>query len=101
MQIYIREGGLSVKDRATITEYIQLLELFFKATQLLEGRGQHGRHSAIWEVLLMFECLLIQLGALKDRLEDLNHEDADVPEDHLVMNVSLVHYKLAEYYAIF
>ena len=46
-RLYIREGGLSGKDWATITEYIRLLELFAEATQLLKGRGQHGRHSAI------------------------------------------------------
>ena len=46
-RLYIREGGLSGKDWATITEYIRLLKLFAEATQLLEGRGQHGRHGAI------------------------------------------------------
>ncbi|KAI2485933.1 hypothetical protein Ptr902_00066 [Pyrenophora tritici-repentis] len=46
-RLYVREGGLSGKDWATITEYIQLLEPFAEATRLLEGRGQHGRHGAI------------------------------------------------------
>ncbi|CAE7003037.1 hypothetical protein PTTW11_01481 [Pyrenophora teres f. teres] len=46
-RLYIREGGLSGKDWATITEYIQLLEPFAEATRLLEGRGRHGRHGAI------------------------------------------------------
>ncbi|KAF7567886.1 hypothetical protein PtrM4_124990 [Pyrenophora tritici-repentis] len=46
-RLYIREGGLSGKDWATITEYIRLLELFAEATRLLEGRGRHGRHGAI------------------------------------------------------
>ncbi|KAI1521145.1 hypothetical protein PtrSN002B_012428, partial [Pyrenophora tritici-repentis] len=50
-RLYVREGGLSGKDWATITEYIQLLEPFAEATRLLEGRGRHGRHGAIWEVL--------------------------------------------------
>ncbi|KAK1914258.1 hypothetical protein P3342_007504 [Pyrenophora teres f. teres] len=68
---YVREGGLSGKDWATITEYIQLLEPFAEATRLLEGRGRHGRHGAIWEVLVTFEWLLDQLEALKDRLKDL------------------------------
>jgi hypothetical protein len=57
-RLYIREGGLSGKDWATITEYIRLLKPFAKATQLLEGRGQHGRHGTIWEVLVTFEWLL-------------------------------------------
>ncbi|KAG9381621.1 Dimer-Tnp-hAT domain containing protein [Pyrenophora tritici-repentis] len=89
-RLYIREGGLSGKDWATITEYIRLLEPFAEATRLLEGRGRHGRHGAIWEVL-----------ALKDRLKDVNYEDLDAPEDHLITNVNLAHCKLAEYYAKF
>ncbi|KAI1512316.1 Dimer-Tnp-hAT dimerization containing protein [Pyrenophora tritici-repentis] len=71
-RLYIREGGLSGKDWATITEYIRLLELFAEATRLLE-----------------------------DRLKDVNYEDLDAPEDHLITNVNLAHCKLAEYYAKF
>ncbi|KAI1507153.1 hypothetical protein Ptr86124_013903 [Pyrenophora tritici-repentis] len=100
-RLYIREGGLSGKDWATITEYIRLLEPFAEATRLLEGRGRHGRHGAIWEVLVTFEWLLDQLEALKDRLKDVNYEDLDAPEDHLITNVNLAHCKLAEYYAKF
>jgi hypothetical protein len=47
LRLYIRKGGLSGKDWATITEYIRLLKPFAEATQLLEGCGQHGCHSAI------------------------------------------------------
>ncbi|EFQ87876.1 hypothetical protein PTT_16444, partial [Pyrenophora teres f. teres 0-1] len=100
-RLYVREGGLSGKDWATITEYIQLLEPFAEATRLLEGRGRHGRHGAIWEVLVTFEWLLDQLKALKDRLKDVNYEDPDAPEDHLVTHVNLAHSKLAEYYEKF
>ncbi|KAA8618887.1 Dimer-Tnp-hAT domain-containing protein [Pyrenophora tritici-repentis] len=113
-RLYIREGGLNGKDWATITEYIRLLEPFAEATRLLEGtefkpyldsllegRGRHGRHGAIWEVLVTFEWLLDQLEALKDRLKDVNYEDLDAPEDHLITNVNLAHCKLAEYYAKF
>ncbi|KAG9376877.1 Dimer-Tnp-hAT domain containing protein [Pyrenophora tritici-repentis] len=77
------------------------LEPFAEATRLLEGRGRHGRHGAIWEVLVTFEWLLDQLEALKDRLKDVNYEDLDAPEDHLITNVNLAHCKLAEYYAKF
>ncbi|KAG9383702.1 Dimer-Tnp-hAT domain containing protein [Pyrenophora tritici-repentis] len=76
-RLYIREGGLNGKDWATITEYIRLLEPFAEATRLLEGT------------------------ALKDRLKDVNYEDLDAPEDHLITNVNLAHCKLAEYYAKF
>ncbi|KAG9382223.1 hypothetical protein A1F94_007877 [Pyrenophora tritici-repentis] len=87
---YIREGSKR-QDWATITEYIRLLEPFAEATRLLEGRGRHGRHGAIWEVLVTFEWLLDQLEALKDRLKDVNYEDLDAPEDHLITNVNLAH----------
>ncbi|KAG9385321.1 hypothetical protein A1F94_004868 [Pyrenophora tritici-repentis] len=95
-----KNRGLNGKDWATITEYIRLLEPFAEATRLLEGRGRHGRHGAIWEVLVTFEWL-DQLEALKDRLKDVNYEDLDAPEDHLITNVNLAHCKLAEYYAKF
>lgn len=85
----------------TITEYIRLLEPFAEATHLLKGRGQHGRHGAIWEVLVTFEWLLDQFDALKDRLKDVDYEDPDSPEDHLIANVNLAHTKLSEYYAKF
>jgi hypothetical protein len=98
-RLYIRKGGLSSKDWATITEYI--LEPFAEATRLLEGRGQHGRHGAIWEVQVTFEWLLDQLEALKDHLKDINYEDPEAPEDHLVTHVNLAHNKLAEYYEKF
>ncbi|KAI1675947.1 hypothetical protein L13192_02694, partial [Pyrenophora tritici-repentis] len=45
--------------------------------------------------------LLNQLEALKDRLKDINYEDPDAPEDHLVTHVNLAHSKLAEYYEKF
>ncbi|CAE7034396.1 hypothetical protein PTTW11_05423 [Pyrenophora teres f. teres] len=100
-RLYIREGGLSGKDWATITEYIRLLKPFAEATRLLEGRGRHGRYGAIWEVLVTFEWLLDQLEALKDRLKDVNYKDLDAPKDYLIINVNLAHYKLAKYYAKF
>jgi hypothetical protein len=47
LRLYVREGGLSGKDWATITEYIQLLKPFAEATRLLKGRGRHGCYGAI------------------------------------------------------
>ncbi|KAG9383570.1 Dimer-Tnp-hAT domain containing protein [Pyrenophora tritici-repentis] len=35
------------------------------------------------------------------RLKDVNYEDLDAPEDHLITNVNLAHCKLAKYYAKF
>jgi hypothetical protein len=100
-RLFVREKGLSGRDWATINEYIKLLEPFAEATRLLEGRGKHGRHGAIWEVLITFEWLLDQLEALKDRLREVDYNNPDAPEDHLVANVNLAHAKLCEYYAKF
>ena len=100
-RLFIREGGLTSQDWATIREYINLLEPFAEATRLLEGRGKHGRHGAIWEVLVTFEWLLTELEVLKDRLRDVDYNDPAAPEDHLMLNVNLAHAKLAKYYAKF
>ncbi|KAF7566069.1 hypothetical protein PtrM4_143890 [Pyrenophora tritici-repentis] len=43
----------------------------------------------------------LYLEALKDRLKDINYEDPNAPEDHLVTHVNLAHSKLAEYYEKF
>ncbi|KAG9378457.1 Dimer Tnp hAT domain containing protein [Pyrenophora tritici-repentis] len=94
-------SAATATSRRRKNQYIRLLEPFAEATRLLEGRGRHGRHGAIWEVLVTFEWLLDQLEALKDRLKDVNYEDLDAPEDHLITNVNLAHCKLAEYYAKF
>jgi hypothetical protein len=80
---------------------MKLLAPFAEATKLLEGRGQHGRHGAIWEVLVTFEWLLDELEALKDRLLEVDYNDPSAPEDHLKLNVNLAHQKLSQYYAKF
>ena len=46
-RLFIREGGLTAKDWATINEYIALLGPFAEATRLLKGRGGRGRYGAI------------------------------------------------------
>jgi hypothetical protein len=80
---------------------MKFLAPFAEATKLLEGRGKHGRHGAIWEVLVTFEWLLDELEALKDRLTEVDYDDPDAPEDHLKLNVNLAHQKLSQYYAKF
>lgn len=100
-RLYIREDGLKSRDWATINEYIQLLQPFAEATRLLEGRGQHGRYGAIWEVLITFEHLLETLESHKERLAQINYDDPDAPEDHLALNINLAHTKLSTYYSKF
>jgi len=70
---------------------MKLLAPFAEATKLLEGRGKHGRHGAIWEVLVTFEWLLDELEALKDRLIEVNYDDLYTLEDCLKLNVNLAH----------
>jgi len=100
-RLFLREGGLNAGDWATITEYMRLLAPFAEASKLLEGRGKHGRHGAIWEVLITFEWLLNELEALKERLKDIDYNDPLAPEDHLMLNVNLAHKKLSQYYSKF
>ncbi|RYN17080.1 hypothetical protein AA0121_g12250 [Alternaria tenuissima] len=95
---FIQEGGMHAKDWATITEYKQLLKPFKEATMLLQGRGASSSHSAIWEVLITFEWLLAQLKSQKERLQSIDYEDPNAPEDHLKTNVNNAHAKLSEYY---
>jgi hypothetical protein len=52
---------------------MKLLAPFAQATKLLEGRGKHSRHGAIWEVLITFEWLLDKLEALKDCLIEVDY----------------------------
>ena len=97
-RLFIREGGLTSKDWATINEYLLLLQPFDEATHLLQGRGKSKRHGAIWEVLITFEYLLGKLEEMKERLSSINYEDPDAPEDHLFINVNAAWAKLNYYY---
>ncbi|RAQ98540.1 ribonuclease h-like protein [Stemphylium lycopersici] len=54
-RLFLREGGLDAGNWATINEYMKLLAPFAEATKLLEGRGKHGRHGAIWEYYAKFD----------------------------------------------
>jgi hypothetical protein len=51
---------------------MELLVPFAEAAILLEGRGNNGRHGAIWKVFLTFEWLLDEPEALKDRLDEVD-----------------------------
>ena len=52
-------------------------------------------------MLITFEWLLGQLEAVKERLKDINYNDSEASEDHLMVNVNLAHTKLSKYYAKF
>lgn len=48
-------------------------------------------------MLITFEWLLDQLEALKERLKDIDYNDPDAPDDHLMVNVNLADTKLSKY----
>lgn len=100
-RLFVQEGGLTAKDWATITEYIELLQPFKEATAWLEGRGKAGLHGAIWEVIPTFEWLIKRLEALRERVMEIDYNDVDAPEDHLKTNLNLAIQKINHYYVKF
>jgi hypothetical protein len=98
-RLFIQEGGLTAGDWATISEYKKLLAPFKEATSFMEGRGKAGTCGAIWEVIPTFDWLLKQLHDLRDRLREVDYEDNDAPEDHLLINLNAAYLKIDEYYS--
>jgi hypothetical protein len=73
-----------------ITEYIDVLQPLKAATELLEGRGKHGRFSAIYKIILVFEHLLKRFKEAVKLYENVNYNAYDkAPEDHLAINLKL------------
>ena len=101
VRLFIAEGGLTSKDWATITEYVELLKPFKEATTWMEGRGKAGNCGAIWEVLPTFDYLVERLDGMILRLEQVDFTDEDAPEDHLLINLRLAYLKVAQYYKRF
>jgi hypothetical protein len=61
---WMRSGGLSASDWATITEYQNCLEPLKIATKRLEGRSDSSSFGAIYEVLPVFEYILRNMEEL-------------------------------------
>jgi hypothetical protein len=96
---WMRSGGLSAADWAVITEYIDVLQPLKAATELLEGRGKHGRFSAIYEIIPVFEHLLKRFEEAVELYENVNYDAYDeAPEDHLAINLKLAWGKANAYY---
>ncbi|PVH91064.1 hypothetical protein DM02DRAFT_476686, partial [Periconia macrospinosa] len=53
----------------------------------LEGRGASGRFGAIHEIIPTFEAILKAYENLSKQYNFVNFNEADAPEDHLVINV--------------
>jgi hypothetical protein len=87
---WMRSGGLSAADWAVISEYIDVLQPLKAATELLEGRGKHGRFSAIYKIILVFKHLLKRFKEAVKLYENVNYDAYDkAPEDHLAINLKL------------
>jgi len=97
-RLFITEEGLTSRDWEVINDYVSLLKPFKEATSWLEGRGGAGSCGAIWEVLPTFDYLIQQLEALQVRFEEVDFEDRDAPEDHLLINLKAALKKLQKYY---
>ena len=93
-RLFITEEGLTSRDWEAINDYVSLLKPFKEATSWLEGRGGAGSCGAIWEVLPTFDYLIQQLEALQVRFEEVDFEDRDAPEDHLLINLKAALKKL-------
>jgi hypothetical protein len=82
-----------------VTEYIDLLAPFKKASERLKGRGKLGKYGAIYKVIPVFEYLL---GELKTRYKQYSNVDFEAhpkaPEDYLAINLYSAWMKANDYY---
>jgi hypothetical protein len=95
----MRSDGLTASDWAVINEYIQVLQPLKEATKRLEGRGKSGRFGAIYEVIPVFEAVLSVYEQLLKPYDNVDHDGADAPEDHLPINLRAAWAKANDYYA--
>lgn len=96
---WMRSSGLGAADWAVITEYIDLLRPLKYATERLEGRGKSGRFGAIYEIIPVFEYLLIELETRCTQYEHVDfNAHAEAPEDHLAINLKAAWRKANDYY---
>ncbi len=64
-----------------------MLKPLKEATSRLEGRGTSGRFGTIHEIIPTFEAILKAYESLSKQYASINFNEADVPEDYLVINV--------------
>ncbi|RYO14557.1 hypothetical protein AA0111_g11924 [Alternaria arborescens] len=95
---WMRSGGLSANDWAVVNDYIEILLPLRSATKRLEGRGKSGRFGAIYEVLPVFEYLLVEFEQRYKPFELVDYEATNAPEDHLAINLKAAWVKLNDYY---
>jgi hypothetical protein len=96
---WMRSDGLTAADWAVINEYIQVLQPLKEATKRLEARGKSGRFGAIYEVIPVFEAVLSVYEQLLKAYDNVDHDEADAPEDYLPINLRAAWAKANNYYA--
>jgi len=101
---WMRSGGLSARDWAVITEYVEVLRPLKKATERLEGRGKkehafNGRFGAIYEIIPTFEQLITTYEQRLLPYNSVDYEQPGAPEDHLAINLRAALTKLHEYHS--
>ncbi|KAF2174368.1 hypothetical protein K469DRAFT_614750, partial [Zopfia rhizophila CBS 207.26] len=74
-------------DWAVITQYIQVLKPLKEATSRLKGRGASSQFGAIHEVIPTFKVILKAYENLSEQYGSVDFNEADAPEDHLVISV--------------
>ena len=88
---YIAISGLNVYNQLIINKYIEILSPLKEAISLVEGRGKASKHSAIQEVILMFNWLLKVFKEKKDCV-------TKAIEDYFIINLNAAQIKLNDYY---
>jgi hypothetical protein len=64
-----------------------VLQPLKEATKRLKARGKSGRFSAIYKVIPVFEAVLSVYEQLLKAYDNVDHDKADAPKDHLPINL--------------
>jgi hypothetical protein len=95
----MRSDGLTAADWAVVTEYLDVLKPLKSATKRLKGRGKSRRFSAIAEIILVFECILLYYEQRVKAYEAVDYNaHNEAPEDYLAINLRAAWAKISEYY---
>ncbi|KAF2844027.1 hypothetical protein T440DRAFT_410962, partial [Plenodomus tracheiphilus IPT5] len=77
---WMRSNGLTDDDWAVITQYISVLEPLKEATKRLEARGKASRFGAMYEVIPVFEAVLVVYEQLLKNYDSVNYNASGAPE---------------------
>lgn len=95
----MRSDGLTAADWQVLLDYLQVLKPLKLACARLEGRGKSGRFGAIYEIIPVFEYLLITYENLATTFKAINYESFNALDNYLTINFRASYYKLVDYYA--